>query len=103
MEERFCILVCWPPVRCLRRAADRQVFAEPIWRCNNERVGRGVYLRLVICEDFIASASRWLPCVNGLRKPDAQRGDGVALNADILPAPQPWAERYGAGPLDPPN
>ena len=38
-------------------AADRQAFAELIRRRNNDWVGRGVHLRLVVCEDFLDAMS----------------------------------------------
>jgi len=39
-----------------------------------------------------------LPGANGLRKRAAQMRDGVVLHPDILPALQPWADRYGVAP-----
>jgi len=36
-----------------------------------------------------------LPGANGLRRRTEQLRDGVALQADILPALRPWAERFG--------
>jgi LDH2 family malate/lactate/ureidoglycolate dehydrogenase len=36
-----------------------------------------------------------LPGTNGLRKRAARLRDGIALHPEILPALQPWGERYG--------